>query len=122
MSYDEGLAARVRRAVARRRGVSEKEMFGGIAFLLGGRMFCGIIKEDLMVRVGHRRYDEALRKPLVRPMDFTGKPMTGYVYVAPAGLVKDAALAEWVAWGAEFVSTLPAAQKQPPGKRQKTKQ
>lgn len=83
-------------------------MFGGLAFLRGGRMFCGIAKDELMVRVGPERYEESLRKPHVRPMDFTGRPLKGYVYVAEAGRRTDAALRAWVNLSASFVGTPPA--------------
>jgi TfoX/Sxy family transcriptional regulator of competence genes len=117
MSYDEGLADRIRDVVASKAGVGEKRMFGGIAFLLGGKMFCGIVKEELMVRVGPDRHREALRQPHVRPMDFTGRPMEGYVFIAPSGYESDAALEKWVHWALEFVATLPA--KSPPKKRRR---
>src|SRR5215831_186013 len=101
MSFDEGLAHRIRDTVSSE-GVAEKKMLGGIAFLLGGHMFCGIAKDDLMVRVGPDRYAEALRQPHARPMDFTGRPMNGYVFVAPPGYESDAALERWVRWGLDF--------------------
>ena len=107
MAYDEGLAERIRLVLEGREGVTEKKMFGGIAFLLEGRMFCGIVKEDLMVRVGTERYEGSLRKRYVRPMDFTGKPMAGYVFVAPAGLLEEEELSAWVNSGVQLVSDLP---------------
>ena len=107
MSYDESLATRIRKALAKRRGVTEKKMFGGLAFLLPQGMFCGLIKDDLMVRVGPQRYEEMLREPHARPMDFTGRPMKGYVFVGKAGLRGAAALGRWVGRGADFVQTLP---------------
>lgn len=111
MAYDEELSHRIRKAVARRRGVSEKEMFGGIAFLLDGKMFIGIVKDELMVRVGPERYEDALDEPEVRPMTFTGRPMKGYVYVGPAGCRSDAAVAKWAERAMQFVATLPAPKK-----------
>jgi len=108
MSYDEKLAQRVRKILAARNGVSEKKMFGGLAFMLNGSMFCGVIKEDLVVRVGPPGHEAALKLPHARPMDFTGRPLTGYVYVAPAGCQNKSALEKWVRWGADFVSTMPA--------------
>ncbi|SRR6266566_6866339 len=78
MAYGEKLADRLCRALSRRGGISEKKMFGGLAFLLGGKILCGIVKDDLMVRVGPRRYSEALGRPHVRPLDFTGRPMRGF--------------------------------------------
>jgi TfoX/Sxy family transcriptional regulator of competence genes len=106
MSYDEKLAARIRRALGPRDDIEERKMFGGLAFLSGGRMFCGISKDDLMVRVGPEGYEAALSKPHVRPMDFTGRPMKGYVFVAPDGRRTDAALLAWVTLSARFVETL----------------
>ena len=107
MAYDEQLAERVRRALAGRDGLSEKKMFGGIAFLLSGNMSCGVVKEDLMVRVGPAQYEQALALPHARPMDFTGRPMTGMVYVGREGLRSDADLAGWLRLGVEFAATLP---------------
>jgi TfoX/Sxy family transcriptional regulator of competence genes len=106
MAYDLELAERIRRAVSRRRGVAEKAMFGGLAFLLDGKMFVGIVKDDLMVRVGPERHDAALAEPHVRPMDFAGRPMKGYVYVGPAGCREDADVARWAERAIEFVATL----------------
>ena len=76
--------------------------------MLRARMFVGIVKEDLMVRVGAEAHDDALREPHARTMDFTGKPMRGYVYVAPPGYAQDDALRGWLARGLAFASTLPA--------------
>jgi TfoX/Sxy family transcriptional regulator of competence genes len=106
MAYDSKLAERIRAIAAGRRGVTEKEMFGGIAFLLDGKMFIGLAKNQLMVRVGPDRHDEALARPHVRPMDFTGRPMRGYVYVAPAGYATSRALSAWIDWSAAFVATV----------------
>lgn len=108
MSYDQTLAERIRKVLKLRSGVTEKKMFGGLAFLLDGSMFCGIVKDELMVRVGPAHYDEALAEPHVRPMDFTGRPAKGYVFVGPPGLGSDSALEMWISRGADFVSGLPA--------------
>jgi len=110
MSYDEKLAQRIRKMLAARNDVAEKKMFGGLAFLLHGHMFCGIINEDLMVRVGPEQYQAALKQPHARPMDFTGRPLRGYVYVAPGGYKSMPALEHWVQRGMAFVATLPAKQ------------
>jgi TfoX/Sxy family transcriptional regulator of competence genes len=107
VSYDEKLAGRVRRLMAERKGVAERKMFGGLAFMVGDHMCCGIIEDDLMVRVGPDRYAEALARPHARPMDFTGRPLSGYVYVAPAGYKSERSLSKWVDWGATFVASLP---------------
>jgi TfoX/Sxy family transcriptional regulator of competence genes len=104
MSYDEDLAIRIRKCLADRTDVVEKKMFGGLCFMVGGAMCCGLTKTDFMVRVGPDRYDEALAQPHARPMDFTGRPLKGMVYVAPEGLRTHAALAKWVRRGLEFVS------------------
>jgi TfoX/Sxy family transcriptional regulator of competence genes len=108
MSYDEKTAERVRRLLSTRPDVVEKKMFGGLCFMVNGGMCCGLTSAALMVRVGRDGYDEALAQPHSRPMDFTGRPLAGMVYVDPAGYRSDAALARWVTRGVEFVSTLPA--------------
>ena len=106
MAYDEKLAERIRRALGGRRSVSEKKMFGGLAFLVDRKMLCGVVKDDLMVRVGPERYGEALCRPHARPMDFTGRPMKGFVFVGPAACSTEEAVAAWVELGAEFVAKL----------------
>jgi hypothetical protein len=108
MAYNETLAHRVRAVVSDRPGLSEKKMFGGLAFMLNGNMCCGIVKEELMVRVGPDQYEAALARPHARRMDFTGRPMKGMVYVAEPGFAADETLAEWVAMGADFAGSLPA--------------
>jgi TfoX/Sxy family transcriptional regulator of competence genes len=105
MAYDHSLAARIRRVVIRRRGVTEMSMFGGLAFLLHGKMFCGILGDELMVRVGAAEHDGAVAEPHVRAMDFTGRPMRGYVLVSREGLGSDRGLARWVERGRSFVES-----------------
>ena len=83
-------------------------MFGGLAFLLDGKMFVGISGSKLMARVGAERYQDALALPHVREMNFTGKPMKGYVYIDPPGLADDDELRAWVSWCASQVAALPA--------------
>ncbi len=107
MAYDEGLAERLRELCAENAGITEKKMFGGVAWMLRGNMFVGIVKNDLMVRVGKEGNAAALALPHARPMDFSGKPMDGYVYVAPPGVASEQALAGWVDRGATFALTLP---------------
>jgi TfoX/Sxy family transcriptional regulator of competence genes len=104
MSYDENLATRIRELLAERDDVVEKRMFGGLCFMVNGAMCCGLTKSDFVVRVGADHYEEALTQPHARPMDFTGRPLKGMVYVAPDGLRTKAALARWVRRGIEFVS------------------
>jgi TfoX/Sxy family transcriptional regulator of competence genes len=108
MAYDEGLAERIRGVLADRHDVSEKKMFGGIAFMVRGHMSVGIVKDDLMVRVGLEEYDDLVRQPHARPMDFTGRPMKGFVYVASAGLEGDADLERWVERGVAYAVSIPA--------------
>jgi TfoX/Sxy family transcriptional regulator of competence genes len=107
MAYDEGLAERIRDLLSDERGVSEKRMFGGLAFLLEGRMFVGVVKESLMVRVGPEAYAERLRERHAREMDFTGRPLKGFVYVAPEGFESDADLRRWVGYGVAYARSLP---------------
>jgi TfoX/Sxy family transcriptional regulator of competence genes len=108
MAYDEGLAQRVREALDGRASITERRMFGGLAFLVDGKMFVGISGSKLMARVGRERYADALALPHVREMDFTGKPMNGYVYIEPSGLAEDRDLNAWVSWCASYVASLPA--------------
>ncbi|MGC2166220.1 MAG: TfoX/Sxy family protein [Gallionella sp.] len=107
MAFDEGLAERIREVLGDRGGVVEKKMFGGLAFLLNGHMFIGISGENLMARVGVDGYELALHRPHVRVMDFTGKPMKGYVYVDTDGYESDDSLRFWVNVCVEFVESLP---------------
>lgn len=108
MAYDEQLAERVRRHLAKRNGLTERKMFGRLAFMISGNMCCGVVGEDLMVRVGPDAYDDALAQPGAKPMDFTGRPMRGMVYVSSKATSDDAVLAAWVERGAAFASSLPA--------------
>ena len=106
MAYNEQLADRVRKAVAGREELTEKKMFGGLAFMLAGNMCCGVVKDDLVVRVGADAYEETLAQPCVRLMDFTGRPMKTMVYVQAEGYRTDEALAQWVERGVDFASSL----------------
>ncbi len=108
MAYDEQLADRVRGVLAQRKDVSEKKMFGGLSFMLGGNMCCGVDKDNLMVRVGPEQHEAALAQPHARPMDFTGRPLKGMVYVGSEGYRSDAAPAVWVKRGVDFAASLPA--------------
>ncbi len=82
-------------------------MFGGIAFLIGGHMACGIVGDELMLRLGEQGADAALDEPHVRPMDFTGKPMSTMVFVEPAGIESDEVLAGWITRAVAYVQMLP---------------
>jgi TfoX/Sxy family transcriptional regulator of competence genes len=117
MAYDEQLAERVRATITGQASVDERKMFGGLAFLVGGNMCCGIVKDELMVRVGPEQYAEALGLPHAREIDFSGRPMTGMVMVATPGFSSDQALADWVDRGLRFASSLPAKASKAPKRR-----
>lgn len=103
--FDEALAERIRLVLAPRAAFTERKMFGGVAFLIGGNMACGIVRRELMVRTGPGMYAEALARPHARPMEFTGRPMKGMVFVGEGGLDED--LTAWVEMGARYASALP---------------
>lgn len=107
MAYDEKLAERLSKAFRRRKGAAEKKMFGGIAYMVDGHMCCGVIKDMLVVRVGPGAYEKALEEKHTRPMDFTGRPMKGYVYVEAKGIKSDENLKSWIERGIKFIKTLP---------------
>jgi TfoX/Sxy family transcriptional regulator of competence genes len=107
MAFDEAVAKRVRNALGSTHEVAEKRMFGGIAFMLRGNMCCGVIGDRLMLRVGPDGYEAALSRSHARPMDFTGKPMKGMVYVEPAGFASAGDLKTWISRAVEFALSLP---------------
>ena len=96
MPYDAHLADRIRSILNGSVEFSEKKMFGGLTFLVNGQMCCGVLKNDLVLRLTPEQADMALRQPHTRPMDFTGKPMKSMIYVSPRGTDSDEALAAWV--------------------------
>ena len=106
MAYDEELADRIRVVLADQPSLTKRKMFGGLAFMIGGNMACGIVKDELMLRLGAEGADAALDEPHVREMDFTGRPMTGMVYVERACL-DDAGLRRWVERAAAHARSLP---------------
>jgi TfoX/Sxy family transcriptional regulator of competence genes len=108
VAYAEQLAARIRQALGSRTDVAERRMMGGLAFMLRGHMCCGVQDDVLIVRVGAEQHAAALTEPHVRPMDFTGRPLKGFVFVDPAGIRTKACLAKWVRCGVEFATSLPA--------------
>jgi hypothetical protein len=108
MSFDPEVAGRVRRLLSGRDDVAEKKMVGGLSFLVNGNMCCGVTGTALMVRVGPERREQALGEPHVRPMEFAGRALSGFVCVDPAGFASDGELAGWVQRGLDFVSGLPA--------------
>lgn len=106
MAFDEVLAERIRAALSRVDAVTERKMFGGIAFMCSGNMAVGVIGAEMMVRVGAEAHDEALARPHVRIMDFSNRPMRGFVYVEADGVATEEDLAEWVAAGVSFAESL----------------
>ena len=126
MAYDEGLAERIRGVLDEQASVSETRMFGGVAFLVRGHMSVGIVEDKLMIRVGPDTYERVLRERHARKMDFTGRPMKGFVYVVPSGYESDADLLRWINLGVSYVASLPAkpsgGKNKPPKKqRQRTR-
>lgn len=115
MAYDEGLAERVRAELVPHVDVDEKKMFGGLAFMVNTHMACGIIGDDLMVRVGKAGHDDALHRG-AREMDFTGRPMRGMVIVAGEDL-EDEVLACWVEEAVALAVSLPPKPPKPPKTR-----
>jgi|SRR5687767_13657350 hypothetical protein len=99
MAYDEELARRVRAQLRDRRDVTERRMFGGLCFLANGRMCAGVLGRDLIGRVAREDMPTALRLQHVRPMDFTGRPLAGFVFVAAGAIRGDADLRGWIARG-----------------------
>jgi|SRR2546425_13177048 len=108
MAFDERLAERIRGTLGKRKGLVEKRMFGGVAFLLNGNMCVGVHKSDLIVRLAAEETDAALSQPHTRRFDLTGRPMKGWILVEPAGLKTDAKLGRWVQVAAKHASSMPA--------------
>ncbi|TXS46350.1 TfoX family protein [Streptomyces sp. uw30] len=107
MAYDEGLAQRIRERVGEGTDITEKRMFGGLAFLVHGHMAVGVSGDDLMVRVGPDSTDAALARPGTRIFDMTGRPMRGWILVAGDALTQDEVLGAWIDEGRAFAASLP---------------
>jgi hypothetical protein len=107
MAYDETLAERVRAALAGRDDVVEKRMFGGVAFMVRGHMSCGIVASTLMVRLAPVDADALVNERHVRPMDFTGRPMRGFLYIDPDGIKTAAMLQRWIERATTYVEAQP---------------
>ena len=108
MTEDDILISRIRPILRRRKGFSERKMFGGICFMINGNMCVGSWKGALVVRLDRARHDETQTEPFVKPMDITGKVMKGWALVQPAGIKSDDDLKAWVARAAKFAASLPA--------------
>jgi hypothetical protein len=112
MAFDEKLAARIRAALGGTHGVTERKMMGGICFMVGGNMCCGVIGDALIVRVGREGTEPALAKPHVRPLEFAGRRTGGFVLVDPPGHA-GAACARWIGQGVGIAEALPKKAKKP---------
>ena len=110
MAYDLKLAERVRASLQRGESVTERKMFGGLAFMLGGHMCCGVVNNELVLRLGLERALLALDQPHVRPMDFTGRQLKGFVFVSPKGTDSDEMLRRLIGEAAAYVLSLPTKQ------------
>lgn len=131
MAANETLIERIRAVLARHEVTArEQRMFGGVAFMVDDRFAVGTMKEDIVLRIGREAAEEALTRPGVRPMDFTRRPMPGWIYVAASVLDDDAVLSEWVRMGVAYSATQQPSKKsrkasqaaavhprQPPGSR-----
>lgn len=107
MAYDEGLAERIRAKIGAHPGLVEKQMFGGLSFLIHGNMAVGVIGDELCVRVGKEGHDEALTRSGARIFDFTGRPMPGWIMVAPEAVGEDGDLVVWIDAGTAYAESLP---------------
>ncbi|OGG94101.1 MAG: RNA methyltransferase [Candidatus Lambdaproteobacteria bacterium RIFOXYD12_FULL_49_8] len=107
MAYDEGLAARIEELLGERPGFSFKRMFGGLCFLLNGNMLCGVVGEELMLRVGPDQYEATLARPGAKEMDFTGRPLKGMIYVNNPYFEETEDLKSWLEIALQFVVLLP---------------
>lgn len=108
MSYDEGLAEKVRNSLKGKKGIAEKKLFGGVAFLLNGNMAIGVNKNDLIVRVDAEDHDQLVSQKHVRTFDLSGgRPMKGWLLVAPSGVKAEKDLKAWIQQGIDFAGSLP---------------
>lgn len=119
MAYSEELADRIRRALGPDRRVTEIKMFGGLCLMVRGHMTCGVIGDELMLRVGPELYESTIARPHARPMDFTGKPMPGMIYVSAEGCSTNRDVKGWVDRALAFNETLPPKSKGPKRRRRK---
>jgi len=107
MGDDQTLEDRIRSVVDGWENVSRKKMFGGVCYLMAGNMFCGVYKNDLILRLGEGQAADALQRDYVKPFDITGRPMKGWVMVEPMGVDTHNALLKWLTKARDVVLTLP---------------
>ena len=117
MAYDEDLADRVRQILGPTKNLREQKMFGGIAFMVDGKMAVGVHGSNLMVRVAAEDHDAMVKEPGARIMDMVARPMKGFLFVDPVGTKSAASLKKWVTRSTSHVATLPAKKKKPAKKR-----
>jgi TfoX/Sxy family transcriptional regulator of competence genes len=117
VAYDAHLADRIRSILNGTTEFSERKMFGGLTFLVNGQMCCGVLKNDLVLRLTPEQADTALRQPYTRVMDFTGKPMRSMIYVSPLGTDSDQALEVWVRSAVRLARTAPGKKSGPGSER-----
>ncbi len=120
MAYNDELAERVRQVLAGQPDLAEKKMFGGLTFMVAGHMCCGVLNDDLVIRVGPDRYQPVLAQPVARPMDFTGKPLKGMVYIGPEGCNSEETLKAWVNEALDFALNLPPRQPRTGGRARRS--
>ncbi len=113
MAYNEAVAERIRKVLVRRKGLAERKMFGGIAFMLDGNMCCGVVDDKIVLRLGKEGSDEALKDPYVKVMDFTGRPIRSMVYLDPDGVARETELKKWLDRSVKFTSSLPKKGSEP---------
>jgi TfoX/Sxy family transcriptional regulator of competence genes len=107
MAYDEKLAERIRAELKSARGLTEKKMFGGVGFMINGNMACGVHKQELIIRLGDADFERALKQAHARVFDMTGRPMKGWLLIAPPAITTDKALQAWIERGVQFARSLP---------------
>ena len=107
MAYSDELAERIRSVIGNPPELVEKQMFGGIGFMVQGNMAVGVIEDELMVRIDKAATDQALEQPGTRVFDFTGRPMKGWVMVGDLGITADDDLNQWVQQGVDYALSLP---------------
>ena len=111
MAYDEKLAERIRGRLSSIRRVEEKPMMGGLTFMVNGKMCVGIIKDELMCRISKEFHEQAIEKRGCRTMDFTNRPMIGYVLIDDTGMKSDKDFDYWINLSLDFNTVAKASKK-----------
>ena len=111
MAYNEKLNDRIREAMASLKKVEEKYMFGGVCYMLNGKMCVGVVKDEMMCRIDPDVYEESLEKDGCREMVFTGRPMKGYVFVGEEGMKTKKQFDHWIGLCLEFNKKAKASKK-----------